>query len=123
VTVWFWLVLMIIVGWATGRYYQANFANGILTRWPARLIKLPRPLNRRLMRLFQTLFIYAWFLAHLSNSNQYFIVTFIAPLIVLDLDDVLTSDHDDRWKRRWQAVRNKIKWKMDIPVPARETTR
>lgn len=33
------------------------------------------------------------------------------------IDDVLTGDDDDRWKRRWQAVKNKLKWRMVLPAP------
>lgn len=41
--------------------------------------------------------------------------------IVLLLDDYLTGD-DDRWRRFWEAVRNKVRWLMELPAPAEPTT-
>ena len=41
----------------------------------------------------------------------------------LYLDDLLTGDDDDRWRRRWESLKNKVKWKMRLPVlvPVRGT--
>lgn len=41
--------------------------------------------------------------------------------IVYFLDDYLTGD-DDRWRRFKDAVRNKIRWLMELPKPAEPTT-
>lgn len=38
---------------------------------------------------------------------------------LLFLDDYVTGGDDD-WRKRWQEVRNKVKWKMELPQPATE---
>lgn len=44
---------------------------------------------------------------------------FWGPVILVVLDDYFFGD-DDAWKRRWEGVKNKIKWKMDLPEPVRQ---
>lgn len=47
---------------------------------------------------------------------------FWAPLILVLLDDYIFGD-DDAWKRRWEGVKNKIKWQMELPPePTRQET-
>ena len=41
--------------------------------------------------------------------------------IALYLDDYLTGD-DERWKRFKDWAGNKVKWRMELPVPARQET-
>lgn len=43
---------------------------------------------------------------------------FYYSLLALYLDDWLTGDID-KWKRRWQSLKNKIKWKVFVPSPVR----
>jgi hypothetical protein len=44
---------------------------------------------------------------------------YFVPFVCLYLDDYLTGD-DDKWRRFWEGVRNKIKWLMKLPQPASE---
>ena len=46
---------------------------------------------------------------------------FFAFLTVVSLDDYLNGDDDDR-KKRWDIVRNKIKWRMELPPQPQEET-
>lgn len=36
-------------------------------------------------------------------------------VVVFFIDDYYNGDDD--WRKRWQAVRNRIKWKMRLPAP------
>lgn len=48
---------------------------------------------------------------------NYYPGLFYFSLLALYLDDWLTGD--DRWKRRWQSLKNKLKWKVFVPSPVR----
>jgi hypothetical protein len=50
---------------------------------------------------------------HFSTYIYFFII------IALFLDDYFTNDDD--MKKWWMEVRNKIKWKMELPQPATES--
>lgn len=41
------------------------------------------------------------------------------PWTALHADDLLTLIDRDKWKKRWMTAKNKIRWKMVLPVPVR----
>lgn len=47
------------------------------------------------------------------------ITIFYSVLIILELDDYLNGDDDDR-KRRWEGVKNKVRWLMQLPPEPQE---
>jgi len=41
---------------------------------------------------------------------------FWVPWTVFHLDDWFTGGDDD-WRRRWESVRNRVRWLMQLPAP------
>ena len=37
-------------------------------------------------------------------------------LIVLDLDDYVNGDDDDRWRKLREGAKNRVKWLMELPA-------
>lgn len=50
------------------------------------------------------------------NTISY-ISGYAVPLIVLYVDDIVTHIDNDKWKKRFKALKNKVKWKW-LPAPA-----
>lgn len=98
------------------------FRGKVLTMWVRRAIRFFRPrgfgsldVRGLILRTFQVM-VPAFYFDH--GSWQ------ILPWlwgIVLYLDDYLTGD-EDQWKRFKDWARNKIKWRMELPAPARQET-
>lgn len=63
-----------------------------------------------IMYIFVALLTALVFDGHMEEITRYMI------LILIELDDYVNGDDDDR-KRRWDWVKNKIKWKMELPQP------
>lgn len=68
-------------------------------------------LNAGLTRMLQVLVILGIDMVHDLGIFYYLVIC------ALYLDDYFTGDDDDM-KKKWQEVRNKIKWKMKLPAPA-----
>jgi len=88
--------------------YPRRHSRGYLSRWA-----LPFFMKRfsffgpSLLRLSQILA--CWIL--IPSNKLYFIA-----IAILYIDDVLFGD-DDQTKKRWESVKNRIKWKMELPAP------
>ena len=106
-------------------FHPNRFGRGkILTRPLIRLLRLPENdyLVRNFVRASQVFVLLIWlsvmvFTHAMSRDKRMFI--YFTLVTALYLDDYLTGD-DDKWKKFKDAVRNKIKWKMELPQPARE---
>lgn len=109
---WMWL-LTLFVQFVVTIGFPRRFGNGrLLTRPMMQLIPhFPRHRSgaRYLFRMGQlTVFGVAKNVSGLPEPILWSI------FIALYLDDYMTGD-DDQWKRRWEAVRNKVKWLMELP--------
>ncbi len=69
---------------------------------------------KQMMRRFLTFSFALWAITEPFLNEPISGSLFYTLLIVMELDDYLNGDDDDR-KKRWEAVKNKIKWLMDLP--------
>lgn len=112
-----YFITSLIIQVASQTIYPDRYCRGIISRKMRKLFRWPdnfflsfaafRIGQMTLLALLQNFII-----IHVSNNSFYWI-----GIIILFLDDAFFGDDDDRWKRRWQAVKNKIKWKMVLPKP------
>jgi hypothetical protein len=113
-----WIVLAVAATVYSAYVQPRRFARGILTR------KLVAPLMPPTLRqppyvgagrmFFSTvLAIPTSYLLSMAEWEPVFYGLYVLAFVV---DDWLTGD--DRWKRRFKALRNKIRWRMALPTPA-----
>lgn len=58
-------------------------------------------------------------LSGLDIPSWVFCCVYWWPWSLLHADDLLTLIDKDKWSKRWKAAKNKIKWRMELPVPVR----
>ena len=116
---WMWMVLGVCVQLFVGGVFPKRLGRGLLTKpmWTWPLLRAKSPSAVRLKQL-----VVLWvieFTLDMGTGIDDLLLTagFWFLVIVLYLDDYLFGDDDG--KRRWDWVRNKIKWKMELPEPAR----
>ena len=109
--------LWIVVGFAAqvgqGIFYPYSIGKGIINKKILSRIKMDR---RTLGGRFA--FLFFWIavsfgieaIAHISQ-----VIVYWGGIIILVLDDHLNKD--DNYRKYWDLVRNKIKWKMELPQP------
>lgn len=104
--------------------YPKRQDRGMLTRMQARAVHGTDSLIAcKLVRLFDLLFVVVVnVVMALGLHTPYWWVPWV-PLVVLNVDDLVTGDDDDRWRRRWQAVKNRVRWRMVLPPVPVPTTR
>lgn len=111
---WAWIILVLGVQLGCILLKPQNSGKGKYITMPLKH-KFPKIFNNTWCRLIQILLlvwmeiVLQWPLGHKS----FYLYCF--GMIALYLDDYL-SDDDDR-KKFWDTVRNKIKWKMELPKP------
>jgi hypothetical protein len=98
--------------------FPGRIGRGALTRWLNRLrhgrewrnlLEIQAP-----VACFAAAFVALW-VAPLAAD---FLLVIAGVLMFgFDVDDLLFGDDDDRWKRRREAARNRISWKMPLPAP------
>jgi hypothetical protein len=102
-----WLVVMMAV---PVRKHQKGIAWTFLRKIPPwRLIRGMEPFQC-FVRFMLLVYSIVWWLPTEAVFSVY---------ILLEMDDYLNGDDDDR-KRRWEGVKNKVKWLMELPAPAKE---
>ena len=68
------------------------------------------------------LLVFVWFFA-LELAGVKLPITMIGcfvywiPFSALYVDDLVSTIDKDKWKKRWSSAKNKIKWKMVLPIP------
>lgn len=113
-TYWSWIVLVVAIQWITPRLNPKGYQKGKLFTMPLRKrIKFFDSFWCRFKQITCVLFPFDLFL-HVTVGNIASYVYFMS-IIILYLDDYMTND--DNLKRWMTAVRNKVKWKMILPVP------
>jgi len=80
------------------------------------------PSTVRVCQIFALLAIYLWFLGlSFAGVNLPILeincLVYWLPFVALYADDLLSTIDKDKWKKRWSSAKNKIKWKMTLPVP------
>lgn len=118
---WLYYLLWIVVDFAVPRRkeqkgYIWRAVRATLFRWFF-IKKPPEQLFRRFM-VFSAI-VYYGVLLQLPLSDFQTGALFFAFFTVLALDDYLNGDDDDR-KKRWDWVRNKIRWLMELPAKPQE---
>lgn len=121
-----WVMSGIFVQWFMDSFFGKRVGKGLISRLLAKLrVFGKRPFEasrwwgrriRQLLAMYATLFalyIGPWF----DTDDLTPCYVFWAVFIILYLDDYLFGD-DDNFKRFWEGVRNRIKWKMELPEPA-----
>lgn len=94
---------------------------GKITRVMKKLVKFPIDFYLATFGVFRIAQMIAFYFVdeyiwHSPHESADFIF-----IIVLYLDDIYFND-DDKWKKRWQTLKNKIKWKMTLPQAQHEST-
>ena len=114
---WAWMVLGLAVQWGMILMWPRRIGKGLVTkkmwRWP--LIGSSLPTTVRSKQVFSLIAVF-WTIQFGVADTIYGVAGFWVALIGLYLDDYLFGD--DEGKRRWDWVRNKIRWKMALPEPA-----
>lgn len=114
---WLWFALWLVVDIAVP---QRRLCRGYVSRLLAKVIPPKRwwyPKGRFHHGLYRN--IIWWLLCGVLNqlvARQFRDILFWGGLILLYLDDYVNGDDDDP-KKRWEGVKNKIKWKMRLPEP------
>jgi hypothetical protein len=111
---WFWAITtalaqnIAIVCWPT------RYTNGLASKLWRRIIRWPRtPFWLRVAQITVVFAIAKPLPGHLGVAVYY------GGVLVLVLDDFLFGDDQD-WRKRWEGVRNRIRWRMKLPQPAAE---
>lgn len=55
--------------------------------------------------------------AFFATHNRLFTTVYWIVVNGLLADDLITGCDSDRWKRRWESVKNKVKWVVPKPAP------
>lgn len=85
-----------------------NLARGYITRWMMRLTHTPSEF-RYFYRILQLFMLLSLEIATLLHPVGYWVI-----VVVLYGDDWLFGD--DEFKKKLKEAKNKIKWKMKVPV-------
>jgi hypothetical protein len=112
---WAWVILVLVVQLGCILLKPRNIGKGKYITMPLRRA-LPKIFDHMWCRLFQILLLIGIQLmidAVMHGHLGFYL--YCVGMIALYLDDYL-SDDDDR-KKFWDMVRNKIKWKMELPKP------
>lgn len=110
---WSWVILTLVVQLGAQMIKPQTYARGKLLTMPLKK-KFPKTFNHPLCRLFQILILIGLYLSvgwFIPGFGYFYCLTIMA----MSIDDYF-SDDDDR-KRFKSLVRNKIKWKMELPKP------
>lgn len=125
---WLWHVPGIIVWWMIFSIVSellvlslkpANIGRGYLTRMLARLPEIGsffRGDPRKVMGPRLLLCLVIGMMVVIATQSDIVGGSVMYGLIVIFfIDDYYNGD--DNWRKRWQEVRNRIKWKMKLPAP------
>lgn len=116
---WAWMALGLTVQWFVGLAFPKRIGKGLLTkpmwRWP--VFGSARPTMVRSKQIFVLLALFYALVFGTALSDLYVTAGLWVLIIALYIDDYLFGD--DEGKRRWDWVRNKVKWRMKLLQPAK----
>jgi hypothetical protein len=116
---WSWVLLWFIAALPVPkRKQQRGYAWRLLRRLPPWRWVNGEGFLRQLLR-FMLLVTLLWGAIGPFLSDPLDVAAIYSILIVMELDDYLNGDDDDR-KRRREWARNKIRWLMDLPKQPQE---
>lgn len=112
-----WIVLSLIAQVSLPMLNPRGYQRGRILTMPMRRM-FPKLFDHAACRIAQLFCLVPldWFAHSVSSADTTISIVFSIVVIALYFDDWLTN-HDD-FKKKWDWVRNKIKWKMKLPVPA-----
>jgi len=114
---WGWVILGLAVQWFVMLAFPTRIGKGVLTKlmWSWPLIGSRLPVRVRMKQVFILIGIHWTIQFGITDTKVYGIAAFWCALIALYVDDYLFGD--DEGRRRWESVRNKVKWRMALPEP------
>jgi hypothetical protein len=107
-----WMIFVLAVQFAS-TVIKDNIGKGYITKIMMKVIKCPFEL-RAFFRILQLLVFY--FLASAVKTPHD--ILYWLPAAILYIDDLFYQD-GDWWKKKFEWVKNKIKWKQYKPAPVR----
>lgn len=109
---WSWVILVLCTQIGGQLFKPQNYARGKYLTMPLRKRFAPKlaPVWFRVLQIYATVALYY----AVSPFWKPFFYVYCIILIAYVIDDWF-SDHDR--KKFWAEVRNKIKWKMELPKP------
>jgi len=106
-TLWFFLSLALHIAWPT------RFRNGYIMRAIRKIVHKPKESTWVWLSFIGVALLVSSLVETVSSDRAGDVVYWMILLGQL-LDDYLNGD-DDSWKKRWEGVKNKIKWLMELP--------
>lgn len=110
---WSWVVMSLVIQLGSQLIKPQNYSKGKRLTMPLRK-RFPRVFDHMFCRTMQIIF---WIM--IASVFQWiwspFKYIYWLGICALAIDDYFSDD--DTWKRFKDAVRNKIKWKMELPKP------
>lgn len=110
---WSWVVLTLVIQLGSQIIKPRNYMRGKYLTMPLRN-RFPRVFNNwwcRMIQIFSLLFSYFVIAAFWHGAAYLYFIS----LMALAIDDYFADDEDKKRFKEW--VRNKVKWKMELPKP------